>query len=76
MDGRNAMTQTPNPPSDTTGGTIGVCRWQVFENPDGDEGGWLSYVDDGTHYLGGDLHRTKAKAVAHAHQIAKAASNE
>lgn len=48
-------------------------RWEVFANPDADTGGWYSHVEDGQHYLGGDLHRTKAEAVAHAKQIAEAA---
>ena len=61
-----------DPVQQATTGTVGVCRWHVFENPDGDVGGWLSYADNGTDYLGGDLHRTKAQAMAHARQIAEA----
>ena len=33
---------------------------------------WCSYVDNGRHYVGGDLHRTRSLARAEAHRIAEA----
>lgn len=55
----------------TLTGRIGNCTWEVFPNTDGDVGGFFSYVENQTHYLGGDLHKTRAEAVAHAKKLAK-----
>ena len=41
-------------------------KWQVFENTDGDIGGWFSYVEGGGFYLGGELFPTKREAEADA----------
>ena len=54
----------------------GKARWEVFRNTDADVGGWFSYVEDDAHYLGGDLHPTKAEAEAHGRKIASAANGE
>jgi hypothetical protein len=53
---------------------VGKARWEVFANTDADVGGWYSYVEDDLHYLGGDLHKTKAKAEEHGRKIAEAAN--
>ena len=51
-------------------------KWEVFPNSDGDEGGWFSYVESETAYVGGALHRTKKEAEAHARALAASARNQ
>lgn len=60
-------------PDDEAPGTARGLKWEVFPNSDGDVGGWFSYVENATHYLGGDLHPTKVKAEQHAREIVRAA---
>jgi hypothetical protein len=44
-----------------------VIRWKVFP---GAESEWWSYIEDGQYYLGGDRHRSKAKAEQYARETA------
>lgn len=48
-------------------------KWDVFPNPDGDVGGWYSYAENETHYIGGSWHKTRKEAEAYAHHLAASA---
>jgi hypothetical protein len=52
-----------------------TARWEVFENPDADMGGWISYIENDTNYLGGEWHASKAAAEAYAQKVAAEYNN-
>jgi hypothetical protein len=50
------------------------ARYDVFRNSDGDVGGWYSYAEGNGCYLGGELFRTRAEAVADGKRRVRVAS--
>ncbi len=50
------------------------ARYDVFRNSDGDVGGWYSYAEGSGCYLGGELFRTRAEAVADGKRRVRVAS--